>query len=161
MKLGFGQRRRRDGEIAGAGVLGGCGCRPTPWGQPFTNAAMLSGHEFRAFCKLPMRLPKLVLRSQGGLTCPTMALHQDPDVPYQDWQCSTSRALDGRAAAEHRRTVGPAELALLRVLLLRRLWFPLLLALARCRSRRPFDVLGDHVAACPRAGVFSNGPGLP
>eukprot|EP00439_Symbiodinium_sp_Y106_P003845 s3530_g1.t1 len=109
---------------------------------------MLSGHEFRAFCKLPMRLPKLVLRSQGGLTCPTMALHQDPDVPYQDWQCSTSRALDGRAAAEHRRTVGPAELALLRVLLLRRLWFPLLLALARCRSRRPFDVLGDHVAAC-------------
>ena len=37
----------------------------------------------------------------------------DPDVPYRGWQRSASRILDDRAFAEHRRAVGPAELALL------------------------------------------------
>ena len=106
----------------------------------------------------------------------------DPDVPYRGWQRSASRVLDDRASAEHRRAVGPAELALLdsqsgpfaarlltvrpvgpelaldsalfRVLLLRRLRLPLPLAPARCRCGRPLDAVGDHVAACPRSGVL-------
>ena len=106
----------------------------------------------------------------------------DPDVPYRGWQRSASRVLDDRASAEHRRAVGPAELALLdsqsgpfaarlltvrpvgpelaldsalfRVLLLRRLRLPFPLAPARCRCGRPLDAVGDHVAACPRSGVL-------
>ncbi|CAE7764170.1 unnamed protein product, partial [Symbiodinium necroappetens] len=37
----------------------------------------------------------------------------DPDVPYRGWQCFAFRVLDDRASAEHRRAVGPAELAFL------------------------------------------------
>ena len=106
----------------------------------------------------------------------------DPDVPYRGWQRSASRVLDDCGLAEHRRAVGPAELALLdsqsgpfaarlltvrpvapelaldsalfRVLFLRRLRLPLPLAPARCRCGRPLEALGDHVAACPRSGVL-------
>ena len=98
------------------------------------------------------------------------------------WQCPAFRALDDVAIAEHRHSVGPAELALLdsqsgsfaarvltvrptapelavdsapfRVLLLRRLRLPLPLAPASCRCQCPLDVLGDHVAACPRSGTL-------
>ena len=37
----------------------------------------------------------------------------DPDVPSWGWQRFASRIRDDRASAEHRRTVGHAELALL------------------------------------------------
>ena len=40
------------------------------------------------------------------------------------------------------------------MLLLRRLRLPLPLAPAHCRCQRPLDVLGDHVAACPRSGTL-------
>ena len=106
----------------------------------------------------------------------------EPEVALRGWQRPASRVLDDFALAEHRRSVGPAELALLdsqsgpfaariltvrptvpelavdsalfRVLLLRRLRLPLPLAPARCRCQRPLDVLGDHVAACPRSGTL-------
>ena len=87
------------------------------------------------------------------------------------------------ASVEHRRAVGPAELArpfavrlltvrrvapelaldsaLFRVLLLRRLRLHLPLAPARCRCGRPLDALGDHVAACPRSGVLRRAWGGP
>ena len=106
----------------------------------------------------------------------------EPEVALCGWQRPASRVLDDFALAEHRRSVGPAELALLdsqsgpfaariltvrptvpklavdsalfRVLLLRRLRLPLPLAPARCRCQRPLDVLGDHVAACPRSGTL-------
>ena len=106
----------------------------------------------------------------------------EPEVALRGWQRPASRVLDDFALAEHRRSVGAAELALLdsqsgpfaariltvrptvrelavdsapfRVLLLRRLRLPLPLAPARCRCQRPLDVLGDHVAACPRSGTL-------
>ena len=106
----------------------------------------------------------------------------EPEVALRGWQRPASRVLDDFALAEHRRSVGPAELALLdsqsgpfaariltvhptvlelavdsalfRVLLLRKLRLPLPLAPARCRCQRPLDVLGDHVAACPRSGTL-------
>ena len=106
----------------------------------------------------------------------------EPEVALRGWQCPAFRALDDVAIAEHRHSVGPAELALLdsqsgsfaarvltvrpiapelavdsapfRVLLLRRLRLPLPLAPASCRCQCPLDVLGDHVAACPRSGTL-------
>ena len=45
---------------------------------------------------------------------------------------------------------------LFRVLLLRRLWFPLPLSSRTCLCGRPLDVLGHHRAACSRAGVLAN-----
>ena len=107
----------------------------------------------------------------------------EPEVALRGWQRPASRALDDVAfLAEHRHSIGPAELALLdsqsgpfaarvltvrptapelavdsapfRVLLLRRLRLPLPLAPSRCHCQRPLDVLGDHVATCPRSGTL-------
>ena len=75
-------------------------------------------------------------------------------------------ALDDRAAAEHRRAVGPAfslfdsqsgpfTARVLSALL--RLSSPSTqrpLAPARCRCGRPLDALGDHVAVSPLSGVL-------
>ena len=44
---------------------------------------------------------------------PDYADPDDPDVLHRGWQRCASRVLDDRASAEHRRAVGPAELAFL------------------------------------------------
>ena len=46
------------------------------------------------------------------------------------------------------------EAQLFRVLLLRRLWLPLLPTSRSCRCGRPLDALGHHRAACPNVGVL-------
>ena len=43
---------------------------------------------------------------------------------------------------------------LFRTLLLRRLRLPLPLSARQCRCRRALDLLGDHRAACPQAGIL-------
>ncbi|OLQ06448.1 hypothetical protein AK812_SmicGene10260 [Symbiodinium microadriaticum] len=141
--------------------------------EPASDALAEAGFAVPRWADLPRHCPA---------PAPDDADPDDPDVPYRGWQRSASRVLDDRASAEHRRAVGPAELALLdsqsgpfaarlltvrpvgpelaldsalfRVLLLRRLRLPLPLAPARCRCGRPLDAVGDHVAACPRSGVL-------
>ena len=46
------------------------------------------------------------------------------------------------------------ELQLFRVLLLRRLQFPLPMTVRNCRCGLPVDLRGHHRAACARAGVL-------
>ena len=105
----------------------------------------------------------------------------ESEVALRGWKRPASRLLDDFDLAEPRRSVGAAELTLLdsqsgafaarvltvrptvpelavgsapfRMLLHRRLRLPLPLAPARNRCLRTLDVLGDHVAACPRSGT--------
>ena len=99
------------------------------------------------------------------------------------WQRAASWIIDDRCAAQLRESLDPASCALLesqagpyasrvltalptapeevrldsaafRLTLLWRLRLALPLDTARCRCRRPLDVLGDHRAACPRSGVL-------
>ena len=69
-----------------------------------SDALAEAGFEVPRWADLPRHCPA---------PAPDDADPDDPDVPYRGWQRSASRVLDDRASAEHRRAVGPAELALL------------------------------------------------
>ncbi|CAE7203180.1 unnamed protein product, partial [Symbiodinium microadriaticum] len=71
-------------------------------------------HASDALAEAGIALPRWVdLPRHGPARATDDADPDDPDVPYRGWQCSAFRVLDDRGSAEHRRAVGPAELAFL------------------------------------------------
>ena len=97
-------------------------------------AALSVEHHFRSRSVWPRLSPteQALLRSQSG----PMA-----ELPFSAFPTSSLSRF-------------PPQL--FRVLLLRRLWFPLPLASCTCRCGRPLDVRGHHRAACSRAGVLGS-----
>ena len=119
--------------VPGTRDIAGRSDNQTPRCLPSTNARMFSGRRCRTFCQLPMRVPRLLSRSYGGLTCPNTGRHKP----------LTRLTAPCRSTAEHRRTVGPAE----------RVLTPFLSAGVRSMSWATWP---DHVAACPRSsGTWS------
>ena len=116
-----------------------------------------------------------------GVPAPTLQ-EDGPSTFVRGWQGAAASAVARRQCEQLLSTLDPSSEALLRsqqgpfasrflttvptcpalsypshlfrVLLLRRLRLPLPLSQRYCRCRRPLDSLGDHRAACARAGVL-------